>query len=130
MSTWLDKPDADGLWFRQPRILSGSMTVCYVCGNRFRYVYYVHEGKACACAEEWLSIKDDAVWQRCELTPPEPYKPPTPPKVEWFIAYNGTRFVMQTQYVWVALDKDGVQCNCGHGKCLIYPDIKPLESPP
>jgi len=130
MSTWLDKPDADGLWFRQPRIPSGSMTVCYVCGNRFRYVYYVHEGKACACAEEWLSIKDDAVWGRITLTKPEPYKPPTPSKVRWFLASReGKRFVLQTQTTWVAFDEDGRQCNCGSGKCH-YTDLVPMESPP
>jgi len=134
MTTWLDKPDADGLWFRQPRILSGSMTVCYVWGNKFRYVYYVHEGKACACAEEWLSIKDDAVWGRITLTKPEPYQPPTPPKVEWFtgwrkgvfcyIAIIGERYIATNEK---GESFSGVWYGVGEHD---FATARPMESPP
>lgn len=128
MSTWLDKPDGDGLWWYQ---VSRGMFLIAVRNGLTRDVMDSTGKPNVEAPQGDVRYFESGKWLRCELTRPEPYKPPVPPKVEWFVAANGKRFIVQTEREWIAFDSYGYACNTGGGKCSeYYSDIKPLEAPP
>lgn len=82
--SWLDKPDGDGLWWRCDY---GCVTLCVVKGNRYGFALF-SDGNSCVDSHAYSLDSDKSKWQRCELTKPEPYQPPKPPKVEWFTGWR------------------------------------------
>lgn len=130
MTTWMDKPDGDGLWWR---CCGGEVTLCVVRNNCYSFVIF-NDGTACICGSAWGICEEQAKWLRCELTKPEPYVAPKPPVVKQYTAKNsdgspiwitkvGAAFIAQNQKIesfrqygaWVEIARIG------------YTDIKPLE---
>lgn len=133
MSTWLDKPDADGLWWYQ---VSRGMFLIAVRGGEARDVIDSTGTPNVHGPHAHMQYFESGKWQRCELTRPEPYKPPVPPKVEQctgvmktggerrFLTFVGHSCIVSTfdAVTFGAFSSDWVRAN--------YTDIKPLESPP
>lgn len=133
MSTWLDKPDADGLWWKQ---VKSGIALYLVSEGRWQLIVTVDGGIVLDAGSHNCVGCEPAKWQRCELTKPEPYQPPQPPKVEqytgvmktWgerrFLTFVGHSCIISTfdAITFGAFSSDWVRDN--------YTDIKPLESPP
>jgi len=129
--SWLDKPDADGLWWVQNN--TGEIWLAHHWQGEFRDLQLV-DGRV-GTGLSSFQLGKGYKFHRVTLTKPEPYQPPTPPKVEQYTATY-----------------EGQQCflTCVSGMCVItiaatgkvfgsvsslwafdtFSDIKPLESPP
>lgn len=77
MSEWMDKPDVDGLWWRQEREDGPFLTA--VEGKQYVFVI-IGKRPIIHALTKWSIETDKGKWHRCELTPPAPYVPPQPPK--------------------------------------------------
>lgn len=132
MSTWLDKPDADGLWWRQDGEEEPFLVA--VEGKEFVFVL-IGKRPMIHGTTTWDTETDRGKWQRCELTKPEPYKPPVPPKVEQCVGTGvsgESRFLTFIVGACIITTLDGV-CLGSFSSDWVranYTDIKPLESPP
>jgi len=131
MSQWLDKPDADGLWWRCND--SGSnVSLCMVRGKEY---WFVLNGSGLGSGMNMPIDEEPAKWQPCQkITPPEPYKPPTPPKVEWFTGWRRAAFhyiaIIGDRYI--AIDEkgysfSGVWNDVGEHN---FATVRKMESPP
>lgn len=135
MNEWLDKPDGDGLWWFQVIGRKG-IHLYAVCDNRARYVLHV-DGRTDMHGDSLSHIESmvKGKWQRCIATPPAPYVPPQPPKVEQYTAMfkdgecHKPRFLTRIGDVFVATDAKGrgVNFELWDRRHEDYTDIQPCD---
>lgn len=106
--SWLDKPDGDGLWWKQES--ESAIALVAIRDGKLRYVSNGGRDVWPHCTEPRpVANFAGEKWQHCELAKPEPYKPPTPPKVEWFTGWRQAAFhyiaIIGDRYI--AIDEKG-----------------------
>ena len=129
MNAWQDKPDADGLWWRQTEM---NMSLVVVdCGL---YAFATINGQPIVrCRQEYSINNEPAKWQRCDITKPEPYVAPKPPKVRFYTAksHYGERFIVRIGETHaLATAHSGVVSGCWELWEQVetnYTDIQPCE---
>lgn len=127
---WLDKPDGDGLWWYCNA--TGEVSLWLAVGHNFTLVKakcgrFVHDLSP-------QRFSGTGKFHRCELTPPEPYVAPKPPKVEMYTAKfrqdGSLRFLVKVGGSFIATTEHGEVCGgryWGGSDMELYTDITPCE---
>ncbi len=125
---WIDKPDGDGLWWWD---VNGNIELHAIHDGTRRTIMH-GDGDVCFGTAH-KSPFTLGKWKRAEITKPDRYVAPKPPKVEQYTAKfegHAPRFITKIVDQYVATNHDGTVTNWGswgYAKTS-YTDIKPIEA--